>query len=150
MRVVLDTNVLARALPGRGNAAEAVLLLLLESPHVLILSDFMLVELARVLRYERMWQIHGLSYDQLVAFVELLRQGAELVDVPAAAADAVVLPDPSDDPIVATAVLGRADVITTWDRHFRAPEVVEYLAIRGVRVLREADLLTELRDKEVR
>lgn len=117
MRIVLDTNVLARSLPRRGSAAEAVLLSTLASPHVLVLSEFLLAELARVLRYERMRQIHGLPEGDLVAFVDFLRDAAELVDVPAAAADAVVLADPNDDPIIATAVLGRADVIATCLAH---------------------------------
>jgi putative PIN family toxin of toxin-antitoxin system len=145
MRVVLDTNVLARALPGRNNAAEAVLLMLVEPPHVLIASEFMLVELARVLRYERMRRIHGLSDDQLDVFVDRLRQCAEVVEVPAAATDAVVLSDPDDDPIVATAALGRAEVLATWDRHLFEPQVQEYLRRLGVRVMRETDLLAELR-----
>ena len=145
MRVVLDTNVLARALPGRNNAAEAALLLVVESPHTLILSEFMLAELARILRYERMRRIHGLPDEQLDAFVDRLRQAAEIVDVPAAAADAVVLADPDDDPIVATAVLGHAEVLATWDRHLFQAEVIEYLSHYGVRVMRETELLAELR-----
>lgn len=145
MRVVLDTNVLARALPGRNNAAEATLLLLLQSPRALILSEFMLAELARMLRYERMRRIHGLSDEDLDKFVNQLRQAAEIVNVPAAAADAVVLSDPDDDPIVATAVLGHADVLATWDRHLFQQSVTDFLLRFGVRVMRETDLLVELR-----
>jgi putative PIN family toxin of toxin-antitoxin system len=145
MRVVLDTNVLARALPGRNNAAEATLLLVLESPHALILSEFMLGELARILRYERVRRIHGLPDEQLDAFVDGLRRAAEIVDVPAAAAGAVVLADPDDDPIVATAVLGRAEALATWDRHLFQPQVAAYLLRFGVRVMRETELLAELR-----
>lgn len=145
MRVVLDTNVLARALPGRNNAAEATLLLVVQPPHALILSEFMLAELARILRYERVRRIHGLPDEQLDAFVDRLRQAAEIVDVPAAAADVVVLSDPDDDPIVATAVLGHAEALATWDRHLFQAQVIAYLLRYGVRVLRETELLTELR-----
>ncbi|HEY5313593.1 MAG TPA: putative toxin-antitoxin system toxin component, PIN family [Pirellulales bacterium] len=145
MRVVLDTNVVARALPGRNNAAEAVLLLLLQPPHTLIVSEFVLAELARMLRYGRMRRVHGLPDDQLDAFVGHLRQGAEIVDVAAAAADAVVPSDPDDDPIVATAVLGHAEALATWDRHLFSAPVQAYLQRFGIRVMRETDVLAELR-----
>jgi putative PIN family toxin of toxin-antitoxin system len=145
MRVVLDTNVLARALPGRNNAAELALLAVCQPPHALIASDFLLDELERVLRYDRQRRIHGFDDAQIDAFVDHIRQAAVVVLVPAAAADAVVLSDPDDDPIVATAVLGQADVLCTWDRHLYQPAVVQYLHQFRVRVMREGDLLAELR-----
>jgi putative PIN family toxin of toxin-antitoxin system len=145
MRVLLDTNVLARALPGRGNAAEQTLLAVSQSPHLLILSEFILDELGRVLRYERQRRIHGLDDSRIDQFVDRLRANAVLVPVPPAATSAVVLSDPDDDPIVATAALGQADVLCTWDRHLYQPVVVQYLHQFRVRVMREAALLTELR-----
>lgn len=145
MRTVIDTNVLARALPGRNNAAEQVLLTVSQPPHVLVASEFILDELGRVLRYDRQRRIHGLDDARIDQFVERLRQDALLVPVPPAATGAVVLADPDDDPIVATAVLGQADVLCTWDRHLHQAAVVQYLQQFHVRVMREAALLAELR-----
>lgn len=145
MRVVLDTNVLARALPGRNNAAELVLLAASAPPHVLIVSEFLLDELERVLRYERQRKIHGLDDRRISDFVDRVRSAAVVVPVPAATADAVVLSDPNDDPIVATAVLGQAEVLCTWDRHLYQAAVMQYLYQLHVRVMREAELLAEWR-----
>jgi len=145
MRVVLDTNVLARALPGRNNAAELVLLSLCQSPHVLVASDFLLDELGRVLRYDRQRKIHGLTDEAIDEYVAYVRDAAVIVPVPAAAANAVVLSDPDDDPIVATAVLGQADVLCTWHRHLYQAAAVQYLHRFRIRVMREGDLLAELR-----
>ena len=47
MRVVVDTNVLARATPGRNSPARQVLDLLVTPPHVLVASEFLLEELGR-------------------------------------------------------------------------------------------------------
>ena len=52
MRILLDTNILARAAkPGEG-PARAVLQKCLEDPHILLVSAFTLSELNRVLRYD--------------------------------------------------------------------------------------------------
>ena len=56
----------------------------------------------------------------------------------------VVLADADDDPIVYTAVAARADVLCTLDHHFGAPNVLEFLSGRGVRVLSDVQLLREL------
>lgn len=52
MRVVVDTNVLAGATPGRNSPARQLLDPLVVPPHVLIGSEFLLDELGRVLRYD--------------------------------------------------------------------------------------------------
>jgi putative PIN family toxin of toxin-antitoxin system len=142
MRVVVDTNVLARAVPSRSSPARQVLEALLAQPHVLVASDFLLSELGRVLRYPRVQQLHGLEETALDSFVQSLRDASLVVEIPTTSAP--VASDKDDDPIIATAVEGQADVPCTWDRHFFAPEVTEYLAKAGIRVLRDTDLLREL------
>ena len=61
MRVVLDTSILVRAHEGATGPARELLLRIVESDHVLVISDEILHELARVLRYPRMIALHGLS-----------------------------------------------------------------------------------------
>jgi hypothetical protein len=52
MRIVLDTNILARANPHSKGVARVLLLTILESPgHVLVTSPFLLRETERVLNY---------------------------------------------------------------------------------------------------
>jgi predicted nucleic acid-binding protein len=55
MRVVIDSNVLARATPGKTSAAREVLLLLTLAPHMLITAAPLLTELARILQYPRVF-----------------------------------------------------------------------------------------------
>ena len=74
MRAVLDFNVLARAVYSVGGPAEEVALRLTVPPHVLIVSDFLLMELRRVLRYPRLRRVHGFD-DQKI--------GGSLNEVPA-------------------------------------------------------------------
>jgi predicted nucleic acid-binding protein len=54
------------------------------------------------------------------------------------------LADPKDDPIVYTAVAGKADVLCTLDRHFQSPAVLDFLRTHGIRVLSDVELLREL------
>jgi predicted nucleic acid-binding protein len=54
VRIVLDTAILVRAHDGANGLARDLLLTVIESDHVLLISDEMLYELAKVLRYPRM------------------------------------------------------------------------------------------------
>ena len=145
MRIVLDTNVLVRAVPTRDSPATQVLNLATQSPHILIVSEFILAELARAMRYERVRRIHGFDDPTIDKFVGLIRDQAVVVGLPAAAPDAVVLNDPDDDPIVATAILGQAEVLCTLDRHLRTPSVAAYCAQFRIRIVSDTELLTDLR-----
>lgn len=64
---------------------------------------------------------------------------------PTAAAAAVVSADPDDDPIVATAVAGQAEVLCTRDRHLRTPAVRAYCSGQGIQVFTDLELLPLLR-----
>jgi len=142
MRVLLDTNVLARATPGRNSPARQLLDALLLEPHALIASKFLLNELGRVLRYERVRRIHGLDEVAIEGFVQAIREACLIVDSPQAGT--LVSADPDDNPILATAIEAQVDVICTWDRHFHAHAVQQHLATVGIRVLRDTELLVEL------
>ena len=144
MRVLLDSNILARATPGRSGAAT-VLLSLIRPPHLLILSPFLLVELSRVLRYDRVRALHGLDDDAIDAYVLALQQNAFVVDVPSLTSPEIVPHDPDDDPIVATAIIGKADVLCTLDRHIRDVSVKKYCAEHGISVLTDVELLRQLK-----
>ncbi len=142
MRVLLDTNVLVRATGSSQGPAREVFLRLLAPPHVLVVSNFLLDELRRVLNYPRVQRIHGLTAEEIEQYARDVQSVTELVDVPASLFQ--VKHDPDDDPIVATAVYGRVDALCTLDRHLRSPEVVSFCAQFNVRVLTDLELLSEL------
>ncbi len=145
MRVVLDTNILARAVTGPSGPAARVLSELLP-PHLLIVSPFLLSELTRVLGYERLRRIHGLGDEGIARFVVQVQTQALVVEPKADLFLPNVPHDPQDDLILATALAGQANILCTLDRHFRHPDVLGYCASRGIRVLSDVQLLSELQD----
>jgi len=143
MRVVLDSNVLARAVRGGTGPAAELLGIVMVPPHTFILSPFLLSELSRVLRYPRMRKLHKLNDAELDTYVQSLQTAALVVNP--LSAPSIVSADPDDDPIVATAVAGPAEVLCTLDRHLRTPAVRAYCAAHGIQILTDVELLQLLR-----
>ncbi|MEX2173293.1 MAG: putative toxin-antitoxin system toxin component, PIN family [Pirellulaceae bacterium] len=143
MRMLLDTNILARAAAGPPGPAHDLLLAATQQFHSLIVSPFLIAELGRVLRYQRLRPLHGMTDDEIDEFVADLILVADVVDakLPAVA----ISPDPDDDPILAAAQAGRAQVICTLDRHLLQPGVKDFCAAHGIEVLSDLELLARLR-----
>ena len=139
MRIVPDTNVLARA--ARPGSLAANLSQVISGPHLLVLSPLLLSEVARVLRYPRLRAMHGLDDPGIDAFVLHLQAAAFVVNVGPSDIVPVVLKDPDDDQVIATAVVGKADAICTRDTDFDDPPVLAYCQQHGLRVLTDLTLL---------
>ena len=142
MRVVIDSNVLARATPGKSSASREVLLLLTSAPHTLITAIALLTELARILQYPRLRALHGLDDAGIQGFLHSVQTGA-LIVAPASPAP-IQTQDPDDDLVIATAVAGQGDAICTRDRHLFHPSIKAGCAAYGLRIVNEVDLLREL------
>lgn len=143
MRIVLDTNVLVRANIKVQGPAKELLLKLAYSDHVIIISPFLLREVERVLAYPRLQKLWRLTLRDIQEHVQFLIRISELVH-PIIGAP-VVVKDPNDDPVLYTAIHGKADVLCTGDRDFYEPEVVAYCRQRGVSILNDVDLLHKLK-----
>jgi len=65
MRVLLDTNILARAAAGPPGPAHELFLRLTHHEHVLLISQPLTAELARIMRYERVRKMHGCQIRRL-------------------------------------------------------------------------------------
>jgi putative PIN family toxin of toxin-antitoxin system len=145
MRIVLDTNILARANPHSKGAARSLLLMILESAdHVLVLSPFLLRETERVLNYPRLQAIWPLTPLDIEQYTQALQDFAELVNPKIGAR--LVPKDQEDDPVLETALCGRADVLCTLDRHFHHSMVMKICSERGIQVLTDVELLSMLRE----
>jgi len=79
VKIVLDTTILVRAHEQAHGLGRALLASLIESKHVLLLSNEMLYELARVLRFRRLQEFFGFTEDLVYDYVAFLRRAAEIV-----------------------------------------------------------------------
>jgi putative PIN family toxin of toxin-antitoxin system len=144
MRILLDTNILVRANPRAGGSARARLLTIAHSPdHTLILSPYLLEEVERVLAYPRVRELWPLTPDEIRAYTQALDAVGGVVHL--SPVFPAILTDPKDDPVVETAVLGRADVLCTLDRGFYTTSVVEYLQRHSIQLMNDVQLLGHLR-----
>jgi putative PIN family toxin of toxin-antitoxin system len=142
VRIILDTAILVRGHGGAKGLARNLLIGIVEFDHILLLSNEMLYELARVLRYPRMLALHGLSEKRIYDYVGFLREAAEIV-VPN---PLLVTPirDVNDAVVMQPAVIGEADVLCTRDRDFFEPPAAEFLKKAGIAVLDDISLMHRL------
>ena len=145
MRVVLDTNILVRANPkvSPQGLARDLLLTIVSGPHVLILSSAILVEVQRVLTYPHVrarWPLTEEAIEQYLVFLEAAGVLVELPELSPA-----IISDPDDDPILQTAIVGRADILCTRDEAFRHEVVERVCTANRIKLLDDITLLHELR-----
>lgn len=79
MRITPDTGILVRMNVKAAGPARRLFEIILTGPHELVLSEFLLEETARVLRYPRLQKLYNLASDDIIEHVELLRARADLV-----------------------------------------------------------------------
>jgi putative PIN family toxin of toxin-antitoxin system len=143
VKIVLDNTILVRANEHSNGLARELLLNIIESDHTLLLSNDMLHELARVLRYPRLRAFYDLSEDQVFNYVNYLRNSSEIVTL-----DPLVtapIRDVNDIIVMQTAILGEADILCTQDDDFFEQTASEYLRKMGIAVLSDISLMHRLR-----
>ncbi|HLI85778.1 MAG TPA: putative toxin-antitoxin system toxin component, PIN family [Bryobacteraceae bacterium] len=144
MRIAVDTGILVRANVKATGPARELLPRIASGGHTLLLSPFVLEQIRQVLAYPRIQKLYALTNMEIESFVQSLENAAELVNpvvrVP------VVLADPTDDPVLYTAVAGRTDVLCALDRHFYHPAVLAFCRDRGIEIMSDVELLKKLRD----
>ena len=127
MRVVLDTNVLISAFFWKGNERN-ILKKCRAKEHQLIISPQILREMRRVLSLKFSLpdeKINEYERDIILFSVMVVPKG-ELK---------IVKDDPTDDIIIETAQLGKADVIVTGNKHLTKLKEFE-----GIRIKRAGEL----------
>jgi putative PIN family toxin of toxin-antitoxin system len=136
--VVPDSNILARAFISALGPARKLVQRLTSETGALVLSRHILGELARVLNYPRIQRRLVRSPD-IVEYLEHLANAARIV-VPELV-PSELLRDPTDAPVIGTALAGRADVLCTRDLDLQQPPVVRFAASRGIQILSDVELL---------
>jgi putative PIN family toxin of toxin-antitoxin system len=148
MRIVLDTNILVRANAKSKGPARELLLLIVNSPeHVLLLSPFLLKELERVFEYDRVRAATKLTDEEVAEYLGYIRARAVSEIIFPGPAPRIVPSDADDDPVVHTAIVGRADILCTLNRDFYHASVLEYCKARGVLVGSDVAILEILRGR---
>lgn len=142
MRIVLDSNILVRAFISSQGVARDLLLAILARDHTLILSNEILYEAARVLRYPRLRAVQVENEETIYDFTGWLRDAAEIVILdPLTHAP---IRDRNDIFVLQTALSGEADVLCSGDRDFFEPPASIFLASHGIEVLTDAQLMRRL------
>jgi putative PIN family toxin of toxin-antitoxin system len=108
----------------------------------LILSPHILTETERAFGYPQVKALFHLSPAEILEYIEYLESVAEIVDPKVT--EPVILRDPNDDPVLYTAVVGKANVLCTLDRHFYDPPVLAFCRMRDIRVMNDVELLLHL------
>ncbi|MEZ6081904.1 MAG: putative toxin-antitoxin system toxin component, PIN family [Pirellulaceae bacterium] len=80
-KIVLDTNIIARALVSPHGLAAEIFQRVISNDHLLCTSGFMLAELDRVLRYPRFRKIHSLSDSEIEDFVRSVQRVEQATQV---------------------------------------------------------------------
>jgi len=142
LRIVLDATVLVRAHPRSSSAGRKALSALLHGRHTLLLSNAIIAETTKVLRYPRMQKLHRLTDEQLYEYAQFLQDVSETVVIDAAYH--APLRDANDLDVMQTAERGDADILCSHDRDFHEVGIVAYCAARGIEVCDEKSLLARL------
>jgi len=127
-----------------GGLARELVRIAMWRPNTLLVSAPILAEVLRVMQYPHVQERWPLSGEEIQSFVSDLADAAVMVALPSQTPS--IVSDPDDDPILQTAITGRADVLCTRDRAFRASAVEVVCAMHGIRVLDDVALIRQLRE----
>ena len=129
MRVVLDSNILIGALITKGTPPDRLYQAWLRAEIELVTSTAQMAEMVDVLARPRMQKF--IDADEAAAIVENIGTRAVIVDRPPVVQ---LSPDPKDNPILAAAVAGKADLIVSGDKkHMLALRDVEGIPVVSAR-----------------
>lgn len=111
--------------------------------HHLIISNEIVVEVIKVLRYPRFQTFYHLTESDLLEYAQFLQSASQVVILdPQYVAP---LRDPNDLIIMQTAERGEADILCTHDRDFYDRKTLSYCAALGIEVCDERTLFLQLR-----
>jgi putative PIN family toxin of toxin-antitoxin system len=144
VKIVLDATVLIRAHNRSKALARRLLHEILDRHHRLVLSNEMISEAVRVLRYPEFQDFYGLTESDLLEYTQFLQSVSDVVILDPQYR-APFLRDPNDADVVQTAERGEADILCTHDKDFyEDAAVLSFCATRGIEVCTEKTLIAKL------
>ncbi len=114
MKVVLDTNVAVSGLLLPGSVPGRILQAWRDVQFTWVLSETLINEIGRVLKYSKINQHLGWSETTCDRFIALLRFKTEIVEIKPMS-NLPKLRDPKDVPFLATFIAGNADWLVSGD-----------------------------------
>jgi putative PIN family toxin of toxin-antitoxin system len=129
VRIVLDTNILIAALITKDTPPDLLYQAWLKGEFELVTSSAQLAEVADVLARPRLHRY--IDADEAAAILGNIDTRAHILEDPP---DVDLSPDPKDNPILAAAIAGKADLIVSGDKkHMLALGEVEGIPILTAR-----------------
>lgn len=144
MRIVPDATVLIRAHNRSRGLARRLLHEILIGGHRLVLSNEMIAEVIRVLRYPHFQNLYALSESDLLEYAQFLQTVADIVILDPQYR-APFLRDSNDTDVLQTAERGEADILCTHDGDFFDEAVLSFSAARGITICNEKTLFDKIR-----
>jgi putative PIN family toxin of toxin-antitoxin system len=127
MRVVLDANVFVSSILSATGTPARILDAWRDERFQLLMSDAILNEIGRVLRYPKIVARHGWTEAEIDRFLHTLASLS--INTPGSLTLNVITGDPSDNRYLECAVEGLADFIVSGDRDLLALKSYEGIAI---------------------
>ena len=126
VRVVLDTNILVAALITKGTPPDRLYRAWLRGEIRVVTCRAQIAELAAVLARPRLQRY--LDADEAAAIVDNLDARALVIEDPP---HVDLSPDPKDNPILAAAIAGKADLIVSGDKKY----MLALTAVHGIPIV---------------
>lgn len=135
MRIVLDTNVLISALITKSTPPDGLYQAWLRGEVEVVTSTVQMAEISTVLVRPRLQKY--LDSDEAAAIVENLDTRAVILNDPP---PVKLSPDPDDNPILAAAIAGKADLIVSGDKK----DMLQLGEAEGIPIVTARDALDRL------
>jgi hypothetical protein len=141
MRVVLDANVLVSSILSAAGTPARILDAWRDEHFQLLISDAILDEVGRVLRYPKIVKRHLWTETETDHFVHTLASLA--IKTPGSLALNVITDDPSDNRYLECAVEGSADFIVSGDR-----DLLDLRAYQGIPIVQPSTFLEHITPRD--
>lgn len=138
IRAVLDTNILLSGLIVSLGYPAAIIDAFKKSDFIFLTSEILLWELKKIVQYPRIYKRYRLSEKKIEEYFKILRLYGIIV-YPKDALE-VLVNQPIDNMVLATAVKGKADYIVSGDRH-----LLKLKKYKGIKILPPAEFCRVLK-----
>lgn len=146
LRAVLDTNIYVSGTILSLGAPFRLLEAWRQQAYILVSSELIILEIARVFYYPRIKERYGIDDEDIAQLLASIKADALLVAGDYEVTDVSV--DPNDDMFLACALEGEADYIVTGD-----PDLLNLKYYQGIQIVTASqflDRLNELTEKQNR